>query len=273
MNVVDARPAPLDNHRGETGAYHAALAALYDTFSFHRTIDLVELLNTRCLEVGAGGGGFARLLAEEVGPDGKVLATDLNPGRIPLHRNLSVVEHDITSDLVTDTFDFIHARLVLAHLPGREQILHRLVQALTPGGTILIEDWDSSHTDMVLHAPSLEAAELYTRYQETLNHTVIVPGGTDPAWARRIHAAMLHEGLSDVQTVMHAQAWIGGDPGCQLLKATLAQVWDRLLPAGLSDDALTQVRALLDDSRLVLAGHPLYSTSGRRLASTVECAA
>jgi tRNA A58 N-methylase Trm61 len=35
----------------------------------------------RCLEVGAGGGSIARWLANAVGPDGKVIATDVEVDR------------------------------------------------------------------------------------------------------------------------------------------------------------------------------------------------
>src|SRR5205085_11955277 len=33
-----------------------------------------------CLEVGAGAGSVARMLCERVGPDGRVVAVDLEPG-------------------------------------------------------------------------------------------------------------------------------------------------------------------------------------------------
>jgi predicted O-methyltransferase YrrM len=54
----------------------------------------------RCLEVGAGRGAMAVWLAEQVGPTGHVLATDLNPvylKRIDLP-NLDVLEHNILED-------------------------------------------------------------------------------------------------------------------------------------------------------------------------------
>jgi hypothetical protein len=75
---------------------------------------------------------------------------------------------------------------------------------------------------------------------------------------------MVREGLTTVDTVMHATAWTGGSPGARLVAATLAQLHDRLVDAGMTAEQLDQVRCLLNDPRLVLSGHPLYSTSGRR---------
>jgi SAM-dependent methyltransferase len=54
----------------------------------------------RCLEVGAGHGSVARWLAEQVGPQGRVVATDINPRfltEIELP-NVEVRRHDIRTD-------------------------------------------------------------------------------------------------------------------------------------------------------------------------------
>ena len=271
---MEPNTQPLDDDNVHTVALHTAIAALLDPFSIARTFDLVDLRAKRCLDVGAGGGSFAHFLANEVGPHGSVVATDLKPCGIPQHPRLTVLPFDVTNDPVPGVFDYIHARLVLGHISGRREILKRLIRALALGGVLLIEDWDTSRTDMVLHAPSLEAAEIYTAFQEILGGKPFEAAGTDRTWARRIHGAMLDEGLTDVQTVMHAQAWPGGSAGCQVIQATLRR-WvgrrghetesrDKLRHAGLAENHLRQVRSLLDDPRLVLAGHLLYSTSGRR---------
>jgi hypothetical protein len=175
------------------------------------------------------------------------------------------MQHDLRSaEPLGRDWDYVHARLTLGHLPERREILGRLVACLRSGGVIHIDDWDASRTDMVMHAPDPDAGDLYTLFQQTLGAKVFAAAGTDRTWARRIHAALLEEGLCDVETVMHARAWPGGSPGCQLVASTLRQVRGRLLAAGLTDGQLGRIQTLLDDPRLVLAGHLLYSTSGRR---------
>jgi trans-aconitate methyltransferase len=53
-----------------------------------------------------------------------------------------VVRHDVTTDAIPSArYDLIHARLVLSHLPQRGDVMQRLVQALRPGGWLVIEDF------------------------------------------------------------------------------------------------------------------------------------
>ena len=56
-----------------------ALEAVLDPGTVQQLGDRGVGLEWACLEVGAGAGSIARWLAEQVGPHGRVLATDLNP--------------------------------------------------------------------------------------------------------------------------------------------------------------------------------------------------
>jgi SAM-dependent methyltransferase len=257
---------PMDNHHSSSTDHHAALTMLFDPFSQRCASELIKLHGASCLEVGFGGGSFALWLADEVGPDGSVLATDIKPRDLPEHPALTVLEHDITKDDIPGTFDLIHARLVLGHLPQQREILTRLGKALKPGGVLLIEEWwTAANKQIVTHAPDAAAAELFNHFNEAAQRIFTSAGGELP-WARRVHGAMMEDGLVDVRTDVHAEAWAGGSPGCQLLKAGMPQLHDKLLAAGLTDDILDQVQVLLDDPRLVLIGHLMCSTSGRKPA-------
>jgi hypothetical protein len=74
--------------------------------------------------------------------------------------------------------------------------------------------------------------------------------------------------LTDLATVIHAESWAGGDPGCQLVAGTMAQLRGKLLAAGLTGEQLDELAPWLADPRLVLAGHLMYSTSGRRVVAS-----
>jgi SAM-dependent methyltransferase len=249
----------LDYPRG----HDEALAELLDPFTRDRIAALLDLHGKRVLEVGAGGGSIAGYLADEVGPAGQVFAVDTRP-RLPFtHPQVTVFEADATTDYPPANVDLVHARLTLAHIPQREAVLAKLIDCLNPGGVILIEDWWAANTDMVMHARRGEDAELYHRFQTVLGG-LFERGGTDRGWARRIHGALLDAGLVDVRTVIHATAWSGASPGCRLIRTAMGQLWDRLIAAGLTHDELLNVTELLDDPHLVVAGHPLYSTSGHR---------
>ncbi|MEU8238214.1 methyltransferase domain-containing protein [Actinoplanes missouriensis] len=255
----------FDNDAPDAALRHELLAEILDHVTFAGLGAAGDLRGRRCLEAGAGGGSVARRLVTLTGPSGRVLATDLNPRHLPHDQGYEVSRHDLTADPVPDPpWDLIHARLVLAHIPEREQILARLAEALAPGGVLLIEEWLSAYPHLVLSAPDAAAAELVERYHRTVVERLLPANGADPAWAARVHAAMIGAGLTGVRTTIHAESWAGGTAGARLIAVNVAQVGDGLRDAGFTDAELERLTALAADPRLVVRGHLTYSTTGRR---------
>src|ERR687887_1032799 len=66
---------------------------------------------SRCLEIGAGGGTIACWLAEQVAPDGIVVATDLETDYLEAEASkyptLEVLRHDLTVEDLPDGFDYV----------------------------------------------------------------------------------------------------------------------------------------------------------------------
>jgi SAM-dependent methyltransferase len=269
--AATTRPYPLDNHHDISAAHHQGLADLLDPFTVSRLAGLGDWIGGRCLEVGAGAGSIAHWLADQVGPTGEVVATDLKPDLIPPHPRLRTVAYDLTTDgplaVLGGPFDLIHARLTLAHLPNRRIILHRLADLLAPGGTLLIEDWSANWgaevDQVVIAAPTGPDAELYLRYHNTAGQ-VFAAAGTDPGWAWRTSPAMLQEDLVGVETMIHGSFWPGGGPGLKVVAAAARQLRPKLLAAGMTGDQLDRLDRLMVDPQLVVHPHLLYSTSGRR---------
>jgi len=96
----------------------------------------------RCLEVGGGGGSIAYWLSQHAAV---VVATDLDTRfleRVPAS-NIEVRKHNVvTEPLEEDTYDLVHSRDVLEHIPEREAVLDKMVAALKPGGWLVAEDVD-----------------------------------------------------------------------------------------------------------------------------------
>ncbi|MXY09185.1 MAG: methyltransferase domain-containing protein [Acidimicrobiaceae bacterium] len=94
------------------------------------------------LEVGAGTGSVSAWLAERVGGDGRVMSTDIDLRfHAEMPPNVIVRQHDAARDrLPPEHFHLIHARAVIQHIPEREAVMARLVDALCPGGAVVIED-------------------------------------------------------------------------------------------------------------------------------------
>jgi 2-polyprenyl-3-methyl-5-hydroxy-6-metoxy-1,4-benzoquinol methylase len=124
------------------------LEAHVDRLSQRRLAGLGVARGWRCLEVAAGLGSVARWLSDRVGSEGRVAVTDLDirhlqPLAARAPHNIDVWRHDVTTDpLPDDHYDLVHARWLLYHLPDPASVCHRLVQALRPGGTVVIEDVD-----------------------------------------------------------------------------------------------------------------------------------
>ena len=98
----------------------------------------------RCLEIGAGHGSIARWLADRVAPTGSVIAADIDPRFLTnMPAGVDVRRVDIRhDDLEAETYDLVHCRALLMHLPDPTAALARMVAALRPGGLLLVEEGD-----------------------------------------------------------------------------------------------------------------------------------
>ena len=106
-----------------------------------------------CLDAGCGPGETMRLLAERVGPDGRVLGMDADTsiGILAVemlhrtgNRQCAFHTHDLTAaeSVPGAPFDLVYARLLLFHVPERVAVLERLWDAVAPGGRLVIQDYD-----------------------------------------------------------------------------------------------------------------------------------
>ena len=95
-----------------------------------------------CLEAGAGAGTVSAWMAERVGSSGRVMSTDIDlQFHADMPANVIVRKHDIENDsLPREHFDIVHARALLQHVPSRNEVVGKLVEALKPGGWLVLED-------------------------------------------------------------------------------------------------------------------------------------
>ena len=184
----------LDNAAPQTPARFSALAELYDATTIRHLQRIGVEYGWQCWEIGAGPGSIAQWLCGQVGPSGSVLATDidtrfLDRGGQP---NLTICRHDIVLDPLPDnTFDVVHARLVLVHLPEREQALDRMITALKPGGWLLAEEFDSVSQ---LPAPDRYPWEVALKSTAALR-TVMIDRGVNLGFGRTLAGHLRARGM------------------------------------------------------------------------------
>jgi SAM-dependent methyltransferase len=196
----------------------------------------------RALDVGCGALGWLRILGEWVGASGEVVGTDTDETLLDAAGSFLAAEGISNVELVVDdlfhsklepqSFDLVHARYVIAPLGrGPEQVAsHR--RLLTPGGSLVLEEWDlgSWHFN-----PSAPAAERLIRL---LSEIFAALGGE----AGRGLPELLREiGIEEPEIDAHVIALKPGDPYLRLPLQFSVALESRLLET-LSADELASLR-------------------------------
>lgn len=254
----------FDNTADEARARFAALPTIFDPGTIRHLTERGVRRGWRCLEVGAGGGSIAAWLSERVGPTGSVLATDIEPRFLEaLDRpNLEVRRHDITADPLPEAaFDLVHTRLVLLHLPAREQALDRMVAALRPGGWLLAEEFDA----MALPPdPELNPDEQPVEALWAMRR-LMAARGVDLRFGRRLPGRLKARGLVEIEAEGRTFLWRGCSPGGHLDRSNVEQLRGAMLEGGLiGERELARDLARLDDPEVVWPSPILWAVWARR---------
>jgi len=261
----------LDNRQAEAGRRLDALAELFDPVTFRHVSEIGVGAGWACWEVGAGGPSVPRWLAGRVGPTGRVLATDIDTGLLeagPEPPPFEVLRQDVGVGAPPDgRFDLVHARLVLVHVPRREAAVAAMVDALRPGGWLVLEDADPALQPLICPDEYGEVQRLANRLRNGFRD-LLAQRGADLGFGRTLPRLLRDAGLADVR----ADAYFPiTSPACAVLEtATVQQIRGHLVAAGLATDAeidrhLASVTGgLLPD----LATSPMISASGRKPPDT-----
>ncbi|MEV0400442.1 methyltransferase domain-containing protein [Actinoallomurus sp. NPDC050550] len=279
----------LDNRRAEAGVRFDALAELFDPWTFRHFDDIGVAPAWSCWEVGAGGPSVPQWLAHRVGERGRVLATDIDvswlrdapgdgpgwvdrerpggrPGWVGQAGNAPAVEiraHDVARDEPpAETFDLVHARLVLVHLPDRDRALRSMVRSLRPGGVLLIEDADPALQPLACPDEHDAPQRLANRIRAGFRR-LLAARGADLGYGRMLPRLLRTAGLEDVR----ADAYFPmTSPACGVLEAaTVRQLRDQLIAHGHATAAeIDEHLAAIAAGHVDLATAPMISAWGRR---------
>jgi SAM-dependent methyltransferase len=197
----------------------------------------------RALDVGCGAMGWLRVLAEWVGPSGRVVGTDIDERLLDAARAFLDEEAITNVDLVLDdlfasklkprSFDLVHARYQIAPLGrGPEQVAsHR--RLLRPGGSLVLEEWDLGSWHFNPPAPAAE------RLIRLLSEIFGRLGGEA---GRALPQLLRDGGVEEPATDAHVIALEPGHPYLRLPLQFSAALESRLLET-LSEEELASLRS------------------------------
>ena len=146
---------------------------------YHERRRLAELVAPRpgsvVADVGAGSGFMVELFSEQVGPQGKVYAVDINPKLLALiaerargngRGNIeTILASDDDTRLPASSIDLIFICDTYHHFEHPEQNLRSLYQALRPGGEMVVVDFRraENETDSFLREHVRATPEVFIR--------------------------------------------------------------------------------------------------------------
>jgi hypothetical protein len=253
----------LDNRQAQAGQRFNALAELFNPSTFRHMEALGVGSGWRVWEVGAGGSSVPSWLAEQVGPDGRVLATDIDTAWMECASGYEVRRHDVGLEPPpVGPFDLVHARLLLVHVPRRDRALAAMASALCVGGWLMVEEADPALQPLVCPDVTGPAQQLANRLKDGFRQ-LLRQRGVDLGYGRTLPRRLRAEGL--VEVTADAYFPMTGSAGWELERATVEQIRDQLVGGGIAtvgeiDEHLANVRA----GKLDLATSPMITASGRR---------
>ncbi len=154
----------------------------------------------RVLDLGSGLGQLSRAIARRAGPSGRVVGVERSEEQ--LAEAVRQAAADGETNLVEfrrgnafdpplgadewSTFDLVHARFLLEHVPNPAAVIRVMAQAARPGGRVVVADEDHSVLRLWPEPPGL--ADVWQAYIRT--YEVI---GNDPFVGRKL-VSLLHAG-------------------------------------------------------------------------------
>lgn len=242
----------------------AGLEAAFDAGTRAHLLRLGAGPGRRCLEVGAGRGSVALWLAEVVGPDGYVLATDLETDFLDAEaaevRQLEVLAHDITAEGLPGGFDLVHARWLVEWLPDKRKALRRMADALRPDGVLLDEEPDFITTYRAAQPASLRRVVRAAMRQLEANRPL------NCEYGRHLLDDLIAVGLTEAAAEGRCPVVRGGSPpAAHFLRFTIEKVKSGVLADETVTDAdFDEAIATLEDPAATIVMPMTVAAWGRR---------
>lgn len=237
-----------------------------DPLTFRRFDHLGVQPGWRCLEVGAGEGSVAHWLAQKVGPQGAVVATDIDPRfKDKEHEpNVEMRQHDIVGDdLEQGYYDLVHTRAVLMHLSDPVQAVKKMAAAVRPGGWLFLEEFDWISFGAVDAENPM--AQAFNQKMELLLQTLKAARVMNMYFGRRLRPLLDQLGFTAIGNEGYTGISRGGDPITPFQLMNLQLAGPPLIAAGvLTEEDVELLRGLFTDPSFYYVESVFFGVWGRR---------
>ncbi len=204
----------------------------------------------RVADFGCGVGAVTRMLAEIVGPSGRVTGIDASAAQLEQASELCASEgltntsfiqaNASRTGLLRNSLDLVYCRFLLLHLPDPAACLREMRDVLRPGGILVVEDGDLASATSVPRTAIDAFAELFSRFGPMR--------GLDYSLARNLYHLVLGAGFSDVNMEIHQPAILSGE-NRSFLKWSVEEAGPAFVDAGIvTAEELERTLAAMQDA-------------------------
>jgi SAM-dependent methyltransferase len=224
------------------------------------------------LDLGCGPRGILDLLAEAVGPGGRVVGLDADPAHATAARqfafsqglaNVEVLAGDARhSGLPAESFDLVHTRTLLVTIPEPAAVVAEMARLVRPGGLVASQEADAEFS--LCYPPLPEWDRLLALFRASFPRA-----GADMRLGRRLPELFRAAGLADVGATVYAGSYPAGHTRRTVIPDLVRSLHPVILGLGLAGerelaDVDAAVRAHLADPRTLMMPHLLVTAWGRK---------
>ena len=224
------------------------------------------------LDLGCGPRGILDLLAETVGPRGRVVGLDADPAHVTAARqfafsqglaNVEVLAGDARhTGLPAESFDLVHTRTLLVTIPEPAEVVAEMARLARPGGLVASQEADAEFS--ICYPPLPEWDRLLALFRASFPRT-----GADLRLGRQLPELFREAGLTDVGATVYAGSYPAGHSRRTVIPDLVRSLHSVIIGLGLAGerelaDVDAAVRAHLADPRTLVMPHLLVTAWGRK---------
>jgi ubiquinone/menaquinone biosynthesis C-methylase UbiE len=262
--ALGSNPAELDRLRRQSEELRAHSAELLDRVGIAR--------GQVALDLGCGPSGILDLLADRVGPQGRVTGLEFNPASVTLARehvaqlglaNVTVMQGDArATGLPSSSFDLVHARTLLINLPDPGEVVAEMARLTRPGGWVAALEPDAVLT--VCYPP-------HPAWDQLVEMFLSVHRGdnADPFIGRRFPELFRQAGLTDIGVAAKADIYPPGHSRRTIRLDLVHSMRPKILDRGIAnqqelDEVERAARNLLGHPDTLVLPHLLFLAWARK---------